>query len=54
MSTKTRAQIKETFGDRFKDMVGLYSLYTHPAKQGQGFGTALVKLITDKVYMRTF
>ena len=35
--------------DRFKDMVELRTLFTDPSKQGQGFGTALVKLVTDQV-----
>ncbi|KAH9948423.1 hypothetical protein B0H21DRAFT_734162 [Amylocystis lapponica] len=47
---KYRAAMKEAFGgnDGELQMVNLSALCTHPSKQRRGYGTALVKFITDK------
>jgi len=41
------AVVKTAFGDGVKDMVSLDSLSTAPASQGQGYGSQLVKAVTD-------
>ncbi|TCD69846.1 hypothetical protein EIP91_005923 [Steccherinum ochraceum] len=46
--SKITAAIKETLGDRAKDMFNLAHLATSPAKQGRGYGTAVCKALTTE------
>lgn len=47
--TKISAAIEATFGDDKADMMLLRTLCTRRSKQGHGYGTAMVKFVTDKV-----
>jgi len=48
VKTKTDAAFEAAFGDKRVDMMEVNSLYTHPSKQRRGYGTALVRSVTDK------
>ncbi|EJF55769.1 hypothetical protein DICSQDRAFT_72947, partial [Dichomitus squalens LYAD-421 SS1] len=39
--------VKDNLGDRYADMIEITHLGTSPEKQGLGYGTALVKVVTD-------
>ena len=52
-STKFRASVQKNLGDRAKDMYILGSLATAPAKQGHGYASTLVRLVTDTVGMQS-
>lgn len=41
--------LQQTLGERLQDMVGLMALATRPSKQGRGYGSTLVRVITDIV-----
>lgn len=48
MQTKTDDAIEKSIGERRHEMFVIASLMTHPAKQGRGYGTALVKAVTEQ------
>lgn len=47
--TKCSELAQRVLGVRFKDMVFLVGLATDPAKQGRGYGSALVQHVTTRV-----
>ena len=46
---KMLKMISETLGESAEDMVNLHLLATAPECQGQGYGSSLVKFVTDIV-----
>ena len=49
MGDAVKAMCESAFGERIEDMIEISSLVTTPAKQGHGYGTALVKIVHDLV-----
>lgn len=47
--TKFEESLEQVLGDRRDEMAYIWGLATSPASQGRGYGTALVKTITDMV-----
>ena len=41
--------VKDVFGERVEEMYEIQVLATAPEAQGQGYGSALVTAVTDKV-----
>ena len=46
---KLKAILDSNFGEKIDNMFEIQALATHPAKQGRGYGTALVKVVNDMV-----
>ncbi|KAI0687337.1 hypothetical protein C8Q76DRAFT_760739 [Earliella scabrosa] len=44
---KLKAILDSNFGETIDNMFEIQALATHPAKQGRGYGTALVKVVND-------
>ncbi|KAH9899770.1 hypothetical protein C8Q73DRAFT_333730 [Cubamyces lactineus] len=44
---KIEAMVEDAFGEKVKDMYEIQALATAPEAQGRGYGSALVKTITD-------
>ena len=40
--------VLDLFGGKLKDMYEIQVLATHPAAQGRGYGSALVRYVVDK------
>ncbi|OBZ77040.1 hypothetical protein A0H81_03751 [Grifola frondosa] len=49
-SMKVSALVRSALGDRVADMIEIHSLATSPAKQGRGYGSALVNTVTARVF----
>lgn len=46
---KTQRAVKLALGDRVKDMFQVQLVATAPDKQGYGYGSSLVQVVTSKV-----
>jgi len=53
VQNKMDAAAREALGDQAKYMINLANLHTIPAKQGRGYGTTLVKLVTAEADRRS-
>ena len=51
---ETQKAVEQGLGDKTKDMWEIMALGTTPARQGRGYASALVRVITDQVRQPVF